>query len=116
MTDESTLDEFADLEIAFEFRPADAAAADLVRQTFAGEEIFESNAFTGAETLTMIFSAARNAINKVLGFFAEHRKSFNGASIKIGTEEISLTGYTMEEVRALMESGVIQKHLRELKK
>jgi hypothetical protein len=116
MTDESTLDEFADVEIAIEFRPTDEAAADLVRRSFAGEEIFEADAFTGSETITVIISAARKAIGRVLGFFSEHRKSFNGASIKIGKEEISLTGYTMEEIQGLLESGVLLTHLRAVKK
>jgi hypothetical protein len=116
MTDESIHDEFADLEIAIEYRPADAAAAELVRRTFAGNDIFESKAFSGTEAVTVIISAARKVIAKALGLFTEHRKSFHGASIKIGKEEISLTGYTMEEIEGLLESGAILKHLRELKK
>lgn len=109
-------DDFADVEVAVEFRPADAAAAELLKQSFADEEVFESNAFSGAWVYTVILSASRVALGKALEFFAQHRQSFKDASIKIGTEEVSLTGYTVEEVRGFLDSPSFQKTLRSLKK
>jgi hypothetical protein len=107
---------FEDMEIAVELRPADAAAAELVRQTFADEEILESNAFTGAEILTIIFSAAKGTIGKVLEFFVKHRESFKGASLKIGPKEVALTGLTKQEMEDILASGNIEKILAEMRK
>lgn len=113
---ESINNDFADLEVAIEFRPADAAAAELLKQSFTDEEIFESNAFSGAWIFTIITSATKGAIGKVLEFFAQHRQSFKDASIKIGTQEISLTGYSIEEVKGFFDSPGFQKALRGVKK
>lgn len=115
MTDAND-NEFAEVEVAIEFRPADTAAGELLKQSFADEEIFESNAFSGAWIFTVITSATKGAISKVLGFFAQHRQSFKDASIKIGTEEISLTGYSIEEVKGFFDSPSFQKALRGVKK
>lgn len=108
--------EFADLEVAIEFHPADAAAAEHLKQSFADEDIFESNAFSGAWIFTVITSATKNALGKVLEFFAQHRQSFKDASVKIGTEEISLTGYSIEEVKGFFDSPSFQKAMRGVKK
>lgn len=113
---EASDNDFADLEVAIEFRPADAAAAELLKQRFAGEEIFESNAFSGAWIFTILTSATKGAIGKVLEFFLQHRQSFKDASIKIGTEEISLTGYSIEEVKGFFDSPSFQKAMRSVKK
>jgi hypothetical protein len=109
-------DDFTDAEIAIELRPADADAAELVKQAFADEEVLESDAFTGTEILTIITSLGKGAIGKFLDFFAKHRERFKGATVKIGTKEVALTGYSMEEVQNLLSSGAIQKIQREMKK
>ena len=113
---ETVENDFADLEIAIEFHPTDADAAELFKRHFVDEEVFESNAFSGAWIYTIIVSASRDAIAKVLGFFAQHRQSFKDASVKIGKEEISLSGYSIEEVKDFFDSKPFQKALRGLKK
>ena len=109
-------EDYGDLEVAVEFHPVDRAAARLVEETFAEDEVFVANAFTGTETVTVVVSAARAVLGRVLGFFAQHRQSFKDAVIKIGPEEISMTGYTMDEVRGLLDSDAVRKLLREMKK
>lgn len=108
--------DFADLEVAIEFRPADVAAAELLKQSFTDEEVFESNAFSGAWIYTVITAASKDAIGKVLEFFIQHRQRFKDTTIKIGTEEISLTGYSMDEVKGFLDSPSFQKALRSVKK
>jgi hypothetical protein len=108
--------EFNDLEIAVAFYPSDEAAAELLKQNFAEEEIFESNAFSGAWILTIIVSASKGAVGKVLDFFSQHNQKFKGATVKIGKEEISLSGYSLEEVKEFFDSKPFQKALRAVKK
>lgn len=113
---EATDNDLANLEVAIEFHPADTATAELLKQSFADIEVFESNAFSGAWILTVVTSATKGAIGKVLEFFAQHRQSFKDASVKIGTEEISLTGYSIDEVKEFFDSPSFQKALRGVKK
>jgi len=113
---EQNLEDFSDVEIAVELHPINAAAADLLKQEFGDEEIFESKAFSGAWIYTIIVSASKGAIGKVLDFFSTHRQSFKDATVKIGKEEISLSGYTMNEVKDFFDSKPVQKALRDLKK
>ena len=113
MTDDTR--NVADAEIAVEFHVADATAADLVKRIFADEEIFESSAFTGAEIITVV-SSVKKAFTKLLDFFAKHRESFKDAVVKIGPDEVSLKGYTMQEIQEFMASGSVEKILKAMKK
>lgn len=101
---------------AVEFYPADAAAATLVKRAFAGEEILESDAFTGTQIVTVIVAATGKALGPLLAFFAANRPSYRDATVKIGRTEIALKGYTAEEVRGLLDSPEVLKLLKELKK
>jgi len=105
-----------DLEVVVEFHPNDATAAEDLKKRFADEEVFESEAFTGTQALSLIVSATKKALVPVLEFFAAHRKSYKDATVKIGRNEISLKGYTIEEVKGLFESPMLQKLLKEIKK
>jgi hypothetical protein len=64
----------------------------------------------------LIVSATRKGLGAVLEFFATHRQSFKDATVVLGRDEISLKGYTIEEVRGLFESPAMQKLLKEMKK
>jgi uncharacterized membrane protein len=108
--------EFDDLEIAIAFHPADEAAAQLLKENFADEEVFESNAFSGAWIFTIIVSASKGAVGKVFDFLSQHNQRFKGASVKIGKEEISLSGYSLEEVKNFFDSEPFQKALQAVKK
>lgn len=112
---EEISENFADLEIVVEFQPLDDNAAELLKQEFAGDEVFESNAFSGEWVFTIILLASKGAVGKVVDFFATHRQRFKDATVKIGKEEISLTGYSKDEVLELFESKSFQKALTNLK-
>jgi hypothetical protein len=109
-------DEFADLEIAVEFHPFDSDAAALLKQTFADNEVFESNAFSGEWIYTIILSASKGAVGKVIEFFSSHRQRFKDATVKIGKNEISLSGYSINEVENFLDSKSFKTALRDLKK
>ena len=53
-----------------EFYPTEPAAAELVKQSFANEEIIESNAFTGVQIITVIVATTRQAVGAVFEFAA----------------------------------------------
>lgn len=113
---EEPFEDFSDIEIAIDLQPVDEAAAELLKQEFADEDIFESNAFSGEWIYTIILSASGGAIAKLLDFFTAHRESFKDATVKIGKEEISLSGYKMDEVKDFLDSDQFKKAMRSLKK
>lgn len=115
MTDDGLQDGGA-LEVALELELADMAGAELIRANFPEAEVYESAAFTGFNKVTVIVSAAGEVLRRLITFFAKHRESYRGATLKIGPEEVSITGYTSEELRGLLDSGAVQKLLREMKR
>lgn len=112
---EVTDDPFANVEIAIQFHPINADVTELMKQSFADEEILISHAFTGAEIVTIVVSATKKSVGKALKFFAQYRQSFKDAAVKIGPKEISLKGYSMEEVIGFFDSEAVQKMLHEMK-
>jgi hypothetical protein len=103
-------------DLVAEFYLADSDAAVLVRQTFGGDELFESKAFTGVEVVALVTAATNTILSKVLRFFVEHRQSFKDAKVRIGPDEISLEGYSMEEIIRFSTTDPIAELLREMKK
>jgi hypothetical protein len=108
-------DDAGSLEIAVEFRPVDSAATELLKATFADEDIVESSGFSGAELVT-IFVTAQTAFAQLLNFFVRNRARFKTASVVISGEKIELNGYSGEEVESILASGDMLKMLRTLKK
>lgn len=78
--------------------------------------MLESNAFTGAEIITIILAAGKDTIFKVLNFFVKHRDSLKNATVKVGKDEIELSGYSMKEVEDFIESGNVEKVMSALRK
>ncbi len=103
-------------ELVVEFYPVDQTAVDSVKAAFAGHDIIEADAFTGVKTIAVVVNVAKQSMAAVLEFFALGRQGYKDAVVKIGREEISLKGYTSDEVRSLMDSPMMHKLLRELKK
>jgi hypothetical protein len=102
-------------EIIFEIHPSGQELASLVKAEFENEEVLESNAFTGAEIITIILGTGKDAILKVLRFFSKHRESLKAASVKIGKDEVQLTGYSIKEVTEFIESGNVEKIITAIK-
>lgn len=105
-----------ELELIVDFTPADEDAARSIRDYFAGDELLESDSFLGTSLITIILVAGTHGLRKVLQYVLDHRKNLKDASVKIGKEEISLTGYSIKEVKDLIESGSIDKVLKQLQK
>jgi len=115
MTDFSD-QEAGEVDVVLELELADPAAADLLRAAFPEAEVYESAAFTGLNKVTVIVSAAGQVLRRLVAFFAAHRESYRGATLKVGPEEVSITGYTSEELQGLLDSGAVHKLLREMKR
>jgi hypothetical protein len=108
--------EIQDQEIIVDFTPLDEASAADIRAYFADDEVLESNSFIGSTLVTVILIAGNRALNKVLNYFLERRKGLKDATVKIGKDEISLSGYSVDEVKALIESGSVDKLVKEFNK
>lgn len=105
-----------EIELVVEFHPIDSQAVEPIRNAFPHGELFESNAFTGDSTVILIVAASIKAIGDVLQFFALHRQSYKDASIKIGRDEVSLTGYSTAEIESLLESPAVAKLVKHFDK
>jgi|GEM_PF-5428198 len=116
MTSDLNPQENQEQEIIVDFTPIDEASAADIRTYFADDEVLESNSFIGSTMVTVILVAGNRALNKVLNYFLERRKTLKDAIVKIGKDEISLSGYSIDEVKALIESGSVEKLVKEFNK
>jgi hypothetical protein len=105
-----------DLDMVIDFTPSDEEAAKSIREYFAEDELLESNSFIGTTLITIIIVAGTEGLRKVFRYFLDHRKNLKDASVKIGKDEISLTGYSIKEVQDFIESGSIDKILKQINK
>lgn len=108
--------ELDNLEIAIVFYPTDAIALELLKQNFVDEEILETNSFSGEWIYTIITSISKHITDKLAGFLSQNKHQFKDIKLKIGKEEISLSGYSMEEVKDFFDSKPVQNALQSLKK
>jgi len=106
-------DELKEVEVAIIFEPVDNTGIELIKDNFDHSTIWESNSFTGPVLVTIIILL--ELISKALEFYATHRDSYKNAEIKIGKHEISMKGYTIEQIRKLSESGEIEKMIWKIK-
>lgn len=108
--------DFSEMQFSIEFLPKTQADIELVKHVFSDEDVFESSAFTGQESVTVIISTARKVLEKLTSFLVAHRQGYKDAKVKIGTDEISLQGYSMREVESFLKHETIQKLLEKTNK
>ena len=99
-------------EIVVEFQLNDKKLKGELLEEFKDLEIIESNAFTGAELLTIILPASIVLVDKILNFYIKNKKTAKG-TIKVGKDEINLSGYSTQELLELTKNGSLDK-LKEL--
>jgi hypothetical protein len=108
-------EEMLDEEIVFDFQIFDKSVVGEIKNIFSNSEaeIVESEAFSGTELVTLIIPAVAPTViillDKLLNFYIQNRKSLRETSIKIGKNEVSLTGFSDEEINALVENGSLEK-------
>ena len=99
-------------EIVFELQLTDKNIKAALLEEFKDLEIIESNAFTGVELLTIILPSSIVVFDKLLSFYIQHKQTTKG-TIKMGRDEISLSGYSTDELLELTKGGSLDK-LKEL--
>jgi len=99
-------------EIVVEFQLNDKKLKGELLEEFKDLEIIESNAFTGAELLTIILPASIVLVDKILNFYIKNKQTAKG-TIKVGKDEINLSGYSTQELLELTKNGSLDK-LKEL--
>lgn len=95
-------------EIVVEFQLNDKSIKETLLLEFSELETIESNAFTGAEILTIILPASIVLIDKLLNFYLKNKEVIKG-TIKIGKDEINLSGYSTEDIQELTKDGSLEK-------
>ena len=103
------------LEIVIDFQPRDKTTTNKIKETFDGLDIIESSGFSGTELVTVIISATVLAMDKILNFYIQNRKTLKATSIKIGKDEVELSGFTDEEIKKIIEDGSIAKIREQMK-
>lgn len=95
-------------EVVVDFHTYDKSLATNIKALFQEQEILESNAFSGAEIITVITTSVL-ALDKILNFYIQNRKSLKETSVKIGKDEIQLSGFSDKELQNMIESGSLAK-------
>lgn len=111
---ENLLPDLLNEELAVEFHPVDDAAATQIKETFTDVETLESSAFTGTDILTLIITSG--LVGQVLQFYVNNRTRYKDAVIKVSGKEVSLQGYSPEELKEMIESGTLDKVQEVLKR
>jgi len=96
-------------EIVVDFQLGQKSLVTDIHNNFSHNEIIESSGFSGTELVTVIISASVVAMDKILNFFLQKRKNLKETVIKIGKDEVSLSGFSDEEIQAFIASGSIAK-------
>lgn len=99
-----------------DFTPVDKETANSLLEYFADHETLEIDSFLGTSSISVIILTGLNGLKSVLRYFIDRRTSLKDASVKIGKEEISLTGYSIQEVEKFLGSDSVEKILKEMKK
>lgn len=107
---------WADLDIALEFRVTDPETSAALQAAFADEEILTAHAFSGAEVLTVITTLSKKTLDKLITFFATPRTTTPKTTFKIGKNDITMTGYSREDVEALLASPHFKAAVRAVRK
>jgi hypothetical protein len=101
-------------EILFEFQPADQATLDQLNETFNDEEILHSSGFDGT-LLVAVITASATLIRALFMFYKAHKDALKSAKIKIKNKEISIEGFSADEINDMVEKGTLQQLLEKLK-
>lgn len=78
-------------DLTIGFRTQDHELDDLIRLEFEKEKMQHINQFTTESLITIILSATRESVDRLIGFFRRHRESFtiayvlmpNGATLSL---------------------------------
>lgn len=103
------------VDIVIDFHPLEEGLSEKIKQEFEDMDIIESNGFSGTELVTVIISATVIALDKILNFYIKNRKSLKETSIKIGKNEVSLTGFSNKEIQEFIENNSIKKLRKQMK-
>ena len=102
--------------LAIEFYPIDLAGfAEALRDDFPDALIGESSGYSGCEIVSIVVSASLIFINKLLNFYVKKRDVVSKAVIKIGKDQIEMSGLTSKEIKELLGSKDIEAILNQLR-
>jgi len=102
-------------EVVIDFVGGGKEAIGLVRGVFDQEEIIEGKAFSGSYTVSVILGTVGVGLRKFVDFWSLHRTQFKDARLKIGKDDVSLQGYSVEELKNILDTGHIETILKLLK-
>lgn len=69
-------------DITIGFRTEDQELDELIRMEFEKEEMQYINQFTAESLITIILSATKESVEKLLRFFKRHKESFSVAFVR----------------------------------
>ncbi|MEM7659469.1 MAG: hypothetical protein AAF399_25345 [Bacteroidota bacterium] len=98
------------------FQPQHPELEQLVKSEFSDQEILHSYAFTGAELITVIFSASILILDKVLRFYVKNREITKHTKLTINGKQLELTGYSVAEIEEMIQSGSLEAIQKQLQK
>ncbi|AXY72777.1 hypothetical protein D3H65_01790 [Paraflavitalea soli] len=89
------------------FRTQDQELDELIRMEFEKEKMQYINQFTTESLITIILSATKESVEKLLRFFKRHRESFSVAFVRTDDgRTLSLFEYADKDLHRLAGTGL----------
>lgn len=95
-------------EFVFTFTALDEAVAGEARELFGSANVSSSKRMTGGLLVDVFLKVAAEIFGKILDFKSRRGDRIQHAKVTIGKEEISLEGYSAEDVQRLLRSKGVQ--------
>lgn len=105
-----------DFEFLFTIETDDSEIESEMIAAFEGHEVSVGDNFTGGAEIVAFLTANSTTIatiiGSILGFLAARQGRYAKASITIGKKQISLAGYSPEEVERLMSTDAVRDSMK----
>lgn len=111
-TPEAGLPEDQGVEAVLVVTTADPALADLLAPLFADpDDLSVAKRALGGAEIKAWFVVGKTVIGKLFDVLSRHRGRVESAAVIVGTDRLSITGYTRDDALALLEAPAMRKAL-----
>lgn len=105
------------IEITIEFHGLPESSTTALRALFnePTDDVVFSHSFGGTDLISVITTLGRSTFQKLLSFFPNLRSPASKTTFKIDKTSLTMNGYTIEDINALLASPQFLKAVRAIK-
>lgn len=104
-----------DIEVAIVIETNDPALGGDLAKAVPGADFSVADRFVGGAEIAVFVSLVKDSLAPILGFLTANRDRVTKGSVRIGKEEIELTGFSDEQIINLLEQPAFKEALRTVK-